>query len=119
MNPAQIHLWLNHLPTVGFSIGLGLFVVALFGKNHELTKVSLVILFLTAALSITTYVSGNDAQDLIKDTPGVSAALINAHESAALVAFAFMQVTGFFAWLGLWMLRRSGPAKWNLAVVLI
>src|SRR5215510_13821207 len=32
MNSVEIHLLLNHFPTVGFSIGLGLFLVSLFGR---------------------------------------------------------------------------------------
>jgi uncharacterized membrane protein len=120
MNAPHIHLLLNHFPTVGFSIGLGLFVVAILGKKEVLKQASLVIFFMIAALSITTYVSGNDAQAVIKDQPGVSAALIDAHESAALVAFIFMQVTGFFSWIALWLQRRvSRVANWNLAVVLV
>src|SRR3989442_15254516 len=115
MNFSHVHLLLNHFPTVGFAVGLGLFLVALFGKSNELKRVSLVIFFMTAALTIMTYVSGSDAQDAIKDLPGVSLPLINAHEGTALIAFLFMQVTGFFAWLGLWMWRRpAGPANWNL-----
>jgi uncharacterized membrane protein len=120
MTAAHLHLLLNHFPTVAFSIGIGLFVAALFGKNHSLQRVSLVILFLTAALTITTYVSGNDAQQELIESPDLSAALVSAHESAALVAFLFMQLTGFFAWLGLWLWRRAGRlAAWNAAVVLI
>ena len=120
MNPAHLHLLLNHIPTVAFSIGLGLFLIALLGKSDELKRASLVIFFMTAALTIAAYVSGSDAQDVIKDIPGVSVALICAHESAALVAFAFMQATGFFAWLGLWMWRRlAGWANWNLAVIMV
>ena len=120
MNAAHIHLLLNHFPTIGFGIGLGLFLVALLGNSDELKRASLAIFFITAALAIATYVSGNDAQDAIKDLPALSTDLINAHESAALVAFAFMQATGFFAWFALWVLRRvSRIPDWNLAVVLI
>jgi len=73
-----------------------------------------------AALTIAAYVSGNDAQEAIKDNPGVSVALINRHESAALVAFTFMQLTGLFAWLGLWSWRRfARPAAWNVTLVLL
>src|SRR5437867_3034113 len=106
MNTAHIHLLLNHFPTVGFVVGLVLFVAALLRNSDELKRAGLIIFFLTAALTIAVYVSGNDAQVAIKDDPGISAALVNAHESAALVAFAFMQVTGFFSWLALWLLRR-------------
>jgi uncharacterized membrane protein len=120
MNPAHVHLLLNHLPTVGFCIGLVLYHVAIFRKNEELQEACLVLFFLTAALTIGTYVSGNDAQQALKDTTGVSEGVMNAHESAALVAFIFMQATGFFSWLGLWMSRRLQRAvRWNSAVILV
>ena len=120
MNPAHIHLLLNHFPTIGFGVGVLLFLAALFGKSDELKRACLVIFFVTAALTITTYVSGNDAQEAIRETPGVSTSLIDAHETAALLAFICMQITGFFSWLGLWMWRRAFRlVNWNLALVLI
>ena len=120
MNPVHLHLLFNHFPTVGFVIGLALFVIALLRRHEELQQAGLVIFFVTAALTIATYVSGNDAQDAMKDSAGFPDAQVQAHESAALVAFVFMQATGFFAWLGLWMRRRlSGIAGWNLAIVLV
>src|ERR1051326_65720 len=120
MNLAHVHLLLNHFPTIGFGIGLGLFLVSLVGKSLDTQRASLVIFFLTAALTITTYVSGSDARDALKDMPGVSAVTIDAHETAALIAFGFMQLTGFFAWIGLWMWKRLGRlAGWNAAVVLV
>ena len=120
MNYTHIHLLLNHFPTIGFCIGLAIFVIALVRKSEELQEAGLVIFFLTAAVTIATYVSGNDAQEAMRDTAGVSEALVKAHESAALVAFVFMQATGFFAWVGLWMLRRiQRVAGWNLAVITI
>src|SRR5215469_18095065 len=106
MNPVHLHLLFNHFPTVGFFIGLALFVIALIRKHEDLQHTGLVIIFVTAALTIATYVSGNDAGEAMKDSAGFPAALVNAHESAALVALVFMQLTGFFAWLGLWMWRR-------------
>ncbi len=57
MNLAHLHLLLNHFPTIGFGIGLGLFLVSLFGKNEELKRASLVILFLIAVIAIPTYLS--------------------------------------------------------------
>jgi uncharacterized membrane protein len=120
MNSGYLHLLLNHFPTVGFSIGIALFVVAVYKNHDELKEACLVIFFLTAALTIATYVSGNDAGEALQDSPGISMGMIKAHESAALVAFIFMQVTGFFAWVGLWMARRiSRIPNWNAAIVLV
>ena len=120
INLAHVHLLLNHFPTIGFGIGLGLFLVALIRKSEELKEASFVIFFLIALLAIPTYVSGNAAQEAIKDTAGVSNARMSAHESAALLAFLFMEITGFVAWLGLWQFRRiKRIAGWNLPVVLL
>jgi len=106
MNPAHMHLLLNHVPTIGFGIGLAVFAVALILKQPEIRRAGLVIFFVAAALTITTYVSGNDAREALKESPGVSDPLMQAHESAALVAFVFMQITGFFSWIGLWIWDR-------------
>jgi len=38
MNLAHIHLLLNHFPTVGMIIGIGLFLLALIGKSDDLKK---------------------------------------------------------------------------------
>lgn len=129
MDLTHLHLLLNHVPTVGTIIGLGLLLVSLIGKSNELKRASLVVFLGIALVTIATYVTGNAAQETIcvasgaavpcKD-PFVSKALIGAHEGAAMFAFAFMEITGAFAWLGLWQFRRlSHLPNWNLAVVLL
>jgi hypothetical protein len=120
MNPEYLHIVLNHIPTIGFGIGLGLYVIALFLKHEDLRRVGLVIFFLAAAVTVVTYVSGNDAREALKETEGISDALMQAHESAALIAFIFMCITGFFAWVGLWIWERpSRFTRLNSIVVLI
>src|SRR5437773_6021572 len=120
MNLAHVHLLLNHFPTIGFGIGLALFLAALVGRNENLKRASLVIFFLVAALAIPTYLSGAAAQEVLKDQPSVSQNLIRAHEDAALPAFILMEITGFIAWLGIWQFRLiSRVARWNAITVLV
>jgi len=119
MDLTHIHLLLNHFPTVGYIIGGGLFLLSLIAKSDDLKRAALVVLLGIALLAIPTYMSGNGAQVGIKSLPGVSKSLIEAHEGAALVAIAFMEFTGAFAWLGLWQFRRLDRIPgWNLAVIL-
>jgi len=120
MDLTHIHLLLNHFPTIGYIIGGGLFLLALIMKSDDLKLASLVVLLGVALLAIPTYMSGNGAQAGIKSLPGVSKSLIEAHEGAALVAIAFMEFTGAFAWLGLWQFRRlERIPSWNLGVILV
>ena len=119
MNLAHVHLLLNHFPTIGFGIGIALYVAAMIGKKDDLKRASLVILFLIAAVAIPTYMSGNAAEEVLKDK-GVSSSAIRAHEDAALWAFVVMEITGFLAWLSLWQYRvvRRVPG-WTTPVILI
>jgi uncharacterized membrane protein len=119
MNLAHVHLLLNHFPTIGFGIGIALYVASIIGKKDDLKRASLVILFLIAAVAIPTYMSGNAAEEVLKDK-GVSSTAIRAHEDAALWAFIVMEITGFLAWLSLWQYRviRRVPG-WTTPVILL
>src|SRR5215471_15702120 len=119
MNLAHVHLLLNHFPTIGFGIGIALYIASMIGKKDDLKRASLVILFLIAAVAIPTYMSGNAAEEVLKDK-GVSSSAIRAHEDAALWAFVVMEITGFLAWLSLWQYRviRRVPG-WTTPVILL
>ncbi len=120
MDLTHIHLLLNHFPTIGYIIGAGLFVISLIAKSDHLKVASLFILLGIALIAIPTYMSGNGAADAIKSLPGVTKALIETHEGAALEAMAFMLLTGAFAWLGLWQFRRLARVPtWNITVILL
>ena len=49
---AHAHLLLNHFPTVGFSVGVGLYLVAIFRKSEEMIKAGLVIFLVIALVSL-------------------------------------------------------------------
>jgi uncharacterized membrane protein len=120
LNLAHVHLLLNHFPTIGMIVGLGLFVAAIMAKSDHLKSASLVIFFGIALLSIPTFASGTAAKLALAKTPEVSVAMIDAHETAAFEALGVMELTGALAWLGLWQHRRlSRFPQATLAAVLI
>src|SRR5262245_30254599 len=91
---AHLHLLLNHWPIIGSFIGLGIFLVSLIVNSDDLKQTSLVLFVLIALLAIPTYMSGNAAEEAIRETPGISKTLIQTHQGAALLALLSMQVTG-------------------------
>ena len=114
MTPAHLHLLLNHVPTVGFGIAIGLFVVALIGSSEDLKRASLALFFGIALLAIPVYVSGNAADFMLRDQPGVSQEVIAAHQDAAMLALVPMEVAGLIAWIALWRFRR-----WHVTALLV
>lgn len=137
MDLAHVHLLLNHLPVIGTILAFGLFLLGIASKSNDLRRASLVIFLGISLLTIPTYMSGNGAEEKICKAaqpagdqpvgneepctdPAVSKRLIETHESAALVAFGFMEITGALAWLGLWQFRRIARVpNWNLVAVLL
>ena len=120
MNWTHVHLLLNHFPTVGMIVGLGVFVTAIAAKSADLKRASLVIFFMIALLSIPAFVTGTSAKLALERAPEVSKAMIDAHETAAFEALWVMELTGALAWLGLWQYRRlSRVPQGTLAAVLL
>ncbi len=130
LSPTHLHLLLNHFPTIGFIIGLGLFGIALLANSDHLRIGSLVVMVGISLITIPAYTTGSAAEARICKAAGgglpgpcaedgVSRDLIEMHEGAALAATTLMMITGGFAWLGLWQLRRfKHLPTWNTAVIL-
>ena len=120
MNLTHVHLLLNHFPTIGMIVGLGLFIVAIMTRSDHLKSASLVTFFGIALLSIPTFASGTAAALALSKNPEVSKPMVDAHETAAFEALGVMELTGALAWLGLWQRRRlSRFPNATLSVVLL
>jgi uncharacterized membrane protein len=119
-NQAHLHLLLNHFPTTGMIMAFGLLLVAFIAKLDILKRASLAVFLIIALLALPVYMSGKAAQQAIADSQGVSQDLIERHQDAALLAFVVMEITGAFAWLGLWHFRRTlRLERWHMSAVLL
>jgi uncharacterized membrane protein len=114
VNLAHLHLLLNHFPTVGLGIALGLLLAALLKKSEDLKQASFVAFFLLGLVAIPAYLTGSAAQVVLEDQPNVSQQVMAAHKDAALLALILMEITGLVAWLALWRFRR-----WHQTAVLV
>lgn len=120
MNQAHLHMLLNHVPTVGTGLAIALLILSLFRRNDELKRVSLEVFFVIALMTIPAYLTGVAAQAELTGREGISNVLIEAHEDAAAFSFVLMQITGAFAWLALWQMRRVGrPGRTAMVTVLL
>ena len=127
MDPTHLHLLLNHVPTVGFGIGIALYVLALITRSNDLKQGSLVIFVVIALITIPTYVTGNAAQIKLldlgaigdADSARVTQSLVQTHEGAAFLALTLMELTGALAWLALWQFRRTSLLSSGMAGTLL
>jgi hypothetical protein len=129
MDPTHLHLLLNHVPTIGFGVGLALFIGSLVAGSNDVKQASLVVFIGVALLSIPTYATGNAAQTRLEqdgviaeaDSGDVTVTRVQAHEGAAFLGLVFMEFTGALAWLALWQFRRTSrlSGSMNGAILLL
>jgi hypothetical protein len=97
MSGVHLHLLLNHIPVLGTIGALLLLVAGLWSKSDDIRRASLYGFVLIALLTIPVYLTGDPAKDAVRGLPGVTRALVEEHEAAALFGMISASITGVFA----------------------
>jgi hypothetical protein len=108
VNLTHLHLILNHVPTIGSVVALGLLILAFIRRDESLKHAGLEVLFMIAVLTLPVYISGVAAHQNLRDRPEVSDSTMRIHQDAALAGFTLTEFAGFVAWIALWQSRRRG-----------
>lgn len=118
MNAAHIHLILTHMPIGGLVLVTILGGVAAISRSDILMRAALAGFTFVALSAIPLYLSGEEAEEQIENTPGVSESDIEKHEHAAFPAFISIELVGALALLAL-VLRSSGRTSAQLLPLLV
>jgi hypothetical protein len=105
------------VPVIGIGLGFLLLAYAVLRKNLDLQKVSLFLLVITGLVAVAVYLTGEPAEETVEHLAGVSEAIIEKHEEAALVALIGATVLGAVSLGGLLAFRRSKAVAKTLVTV--
>jgi hypothetical protein len=120
MTATQIHLALNHLPVLGSLFGLIILIAALIIKNNTLVKTALITLIIAGASAFPVDRSGENAEHVVEEYPGVSHDQIHEHEEMAESAVPLSLVMAALAAIALFFQIKSHPrARISTLLVLI
>lgn len=119
MNPAHLHLLVNHFPLIGFVFSILLLSIGLLRLNKDFVNAALLIILISGILSIITYLTGEPAEEVIKKLPNFSENLVEAHEEAAELAIWFIGATTLLSGASIWLaIKRIFPPKGLLIAIL-
>lgn len=118
MDPAHIHLLINHVPVLGTVFGLLLLLYGMLARKHEVTRASMGLFVLVGLGATVAYLSGEGAEDTVEGLPGVAESIIEAHEEAALVALIAAIVLGVAGLIILAIWRKETP-RWAAVTTLV
>ena len=107
MNPAQVHLALNHFPIIGLLFTLIFLAYGIVKRNDVIVKFSLYLTIFIALVTLPVFFSGEPAEEIIEETTSVSHDIIHEHEEAGEFAFIFMEVFGVLAIVSLVLMSKE------------
>jgi len=120
INGAHIHLMINHVPELGTFFIIMLLLYGVARKSDEIIKVSLGAFVLLGLMTILVYLTGEGAEKVVKNLPGVTEAFIGRHEEMAGLSLVLIVTLGIASCAGLIFFRRSATIpQWFIALVLV
>lgn len=107
MNAAHWHLVLNHIPVLATLFSIPVLVWGMVTNQPQIKKIALVGFIISALAVVAVFQSGESAEDIVENIPGISEDAIEAHEEAAEPAQWLTIVLGLGGLAGLWGVAKT------------
>lgn len=121
MNLAHLHLLLNHFPIIGSALAVPLLAIAAW-RTREWSAIlaPALVLIIAGVCAVAANLTGEPAEEVVEDRPGVSERWIHEHEEHADVATGFA-VVGAVGAGGLlyWASRKGETPRLGVAGLLV
>jgi uncharacterized membrane protein len=119
MNPAHLHLIFNHFPIIIPIIGFLVMLVGFAIRSELLKRTALGLFILGALFTLPAFGTGEDAEELIENLPGIEEKYIESHEEAAEI-FAYLSYgLGAFSLIGFWANWKQKPLANSISVAVL
>lgn len=123
MNPAYLHLLINHIPVILAPLGFLVAILALITRRRAVWLYALATLTLAGISAYPVMATGDAAGDFLKDhVANVDRKAIESHEESGDTEMWVLIVAGVIAAYGWWRLWRRGAEPlpmWLAALVII
>jgi len=117
LNPAHLHLLLNHIPVFGSLFATLLIGWGLLRKSEDVLRLGLALAVVIGIATWGVQLTGEPAEEIVEHLAGVSRRTIHAHEEASEWATYVIAAAAVAALLTLLMMRRRRAAARTLALL--
>jgi hypothetical protein len=91
MSLVHLHLISNHVPVVGIFIGFILLLWNQYRKSSELRALCFFYFSILGVVTLVAYFTGEPAEEAVENLSGISKALIEEHEKAAIFGLVYVE----------------------------
>lgn len=111
MNEAHLHLILNHLPIIIPVVGILIVIAALIAKSEVVVRTGLLVFVFGALCTFPAMFTGDQAEDMVEELPGVSHEQIHHHEEHAESFALASYILGVVSLFGVWASMKQKSFK--------
>lgn len=114
---AHLHLLVNHFPVIGYFIILVFLVYGIIIKQEKVKQFSMFMIVVLSLITILVFVSGNNAEGMVKGAEGVIEENIEVHQYAAVRSFIAMEILGGISLLMILYYRFKKPVPLSVTLI--
>jgi uncharacterized membrane protein len=120
MNDAHLHMVVNHFPIIGTIFGLGILIAGIVLKNKSIQNTAYVLFVIAAVFGFFSMSTGEGAEEMVEDFPGIGKAIIHEHEEIAEKLAIVLYLLSGISILGLILnMQRHSKAKFISFVAVV
>jgi len=97
MNPAHLHLIVNHIPIFTTVIGIFILMWGMYKSSSSIRNIAFILFIFGAVGSYVAIETGESAEDIVEEVATVSHDAIHDHEEAAELSLWFAIVMGLLS----------------------
>jgi len=111
MNDAHLHMVVNHFPIIGTILAIGILTAGLLNKNQSIINTAYVLFIIGAVFGILSMNTGEGAEELVENIPGIGWKIIHEHEELAEKMALLLDVLGILSLLGFYLQYKNNPKQ--------
>jgi uncharacterized membrane protein len=99
----------NHFPIVGTIVAIGILIAGLLNKNQSIINTAYVLFIIGAVFGILSMNTGEGAEELVEDMPGIGWKIIHEHEELAEKMALLLDLLGILSLVGFYFQYKNNP----------
>ncbi len=119
MNEAHLHMVVNHFPIIGTILAIGILIAGLLSKNRSIINTSYVLFVIGAIFGILSMNTGEGAEELVEDMPGIGWKIIHEHEELAEKMALLLDILGVLSLVGFYFQYKKNTKEKLVSYIIL
>jgi uncharacterized membrane protein len=119
MNEAHLHMVVNHFPIIGTILAIGILIAGLLSKNRSIISTSYVLFVIGAIFGILSMNTGEGAEELVEDMPGIGWKIIHEHEELAEKMALLLDILGVLSLVGFYLQYKKNAKEKLVSYIIL